>query len=57
MNKKVENYGLKPVARPKIPATPRLDLTGATTEKPIIESKTKLVLRSHTQTFKRLADM
>ncbi len=56
MNKKVENHGLKPVPRPKIPATKRLDLSGATGQQ-IIKSETKLVLRIHAQTFKKLEDM
>ncbi len=56
MNKKVEQYGLTAVQRPKIKATKRLDLTGYFGQQ-IVKSETKLVLRTHHTTFKRLADM
>lgn len=55
MNKKVENYGLKAVERPKIKATKRLDLSGEMGQQ-IVKSETKLVLRTHAQTFRKLAD-
>ena len=56
MNKVVENYGLKAVKRPKIKATKQLDLSGDAGHQ-IIKSETKLVLRTHPKTFKKLADM
>lgn len=56
MNQKVERYGLTAITRPKIKATKRLDLTGDQGQK-IVKSETKLVLRTHHQTFKKLADM
>ena len=56
MNDKVEAYGVKAVERPKIPATKKLDLTGAEGRQ-IVKSETKLVLRTHKETFKKLADM
>lgn len=56
MNKKVEKYGVAAVERPKIQATKQLDLSGDTGRQ-IIKSETKLVLRTHSKTFKRLADM
>lgn len=56
MNTKVENYGLKPVKRPKIKASKTLDLSGEL-GKQIVKSETKLVLRTHKKTFEKLADM
>lgn len=56
MNKKIEVYGVKPVVRPKIRATKQLDLTGAEGRQ-IVRSETKLALRTHQKTFKKLADM
>ncbi len=56
MNSKVKNYGLKPVERPKIKANKYLDLSGEM-GKQVIKSETKLVLRTHEKTFKKLADM
>lgn len=56
MNKVVENYGLKAVSRPKIKATKELDLSGDTGRQ-IVKSETKLALRTHQKTFKKLADM
>ncbi|MGE6660262.1 acetyltransferase [Pseudomonas sp. NPDC077408] len=56
MNKKIEAYGVKAVKRPKIPAIKFLDLSGIYGQQ-IVKSETKLVLRSHRQTFKKLADM
>ena len=56
MNKKVEKYGVAAVERPKIQATKQLDLLGDTGRQ-IVKSETKLALRTHSKTFKRLADM
>ena len=56
MNKKIEKYGVPMVERPKIQATKQLDLSGET-GKQIVKSETKLELRTHSKTFKRLADM
>jgi len=56
VNKKLESYGVQPVERPKIKATKKLDLTGDS-GKQIVLSETKLALRTHQQTFKKLADM
>lgn len=56
MNKKVEAYGVKAVTRPKIKATKKLDLSGDIGRQ-IVKSETKLALRTHPKTFKKLADM
>jgi hypothetical protein len=56
MNKKVEAYGVVAVERPKIKATKQLDLSGEAGQQ-IVKSETKLALRTHAKTFKRLADM
>lgn len=56
MNSKVEDYGVQPVERPKIKAKKKLDLSGDTGRQ-IIKSETKLALRTHPKTFKKLADM
>ncbi|STZ63254.1 Uncharacterised protein [Moraxella lacunata] len=56
MNNKLSKYGITPTNRPKVPATKKLDLTGEQGQQ-IIKSETKLVLRTHKETFKRLADM
>ena len=56
MNKKVENYGLGAVNRPKIKATKSLDLSGETGQQ-IVKSETKLALRTHSKTFEKLAYM
>ena len=56
MNKKVENYGLEAVKRPKIKATKSLDLSGETGQQ-IVKYETKLALRTHSKTFKKLAYM
>ncbi len=56
MNTKVEAYGVEAVARPKIKAKKKLDLSGDTGQQ-IIKSETKLALRTHPKTFKKLADM
>ena len=51
-----ELYGIKLKARPHIPATSSLDLSGEQ-GKQIILSETKLALKTHEKTFKKLADM
>lgn len=56
MTHKPSKYGINPINRPKIPTTKKLDLTGEQGQQ-IIKSETKLVLRTHKETFKRLADM
>jgi hypothetical protein len=56
MNKKVEAYGVAAVERPKIKATKQLDLSGEAGRQ-IVKSETKLALRTHVKTFKKLADM
>ena len=56
MNKKVEAYGVPAVERPKIKATKQLDLSGEAGRQ-IVKSETKLALRTHVKTFKKLADM
>ena len=56
INKKIEKYGVIAVERPQIPATKQLDLTGDSGQQ-IVKSETKLALRTHAKTFKRLADM
>lgn len=56
MNTKIEAYGVKAVKRPKVTATKKLDLSGASGQQ-IVKSETKLVLRTHKRTFEKLADM
>lgn len=56
MSNKLSKYGVKPINRPKIVATKKLDLTGEQGQQ-IVKFETKLVLRTHKETFKRLADM
>lgn len=56
MNSKLNTYGVSIVERPKIKATKKLDL-GGDLGKQIVYSETKLVLRTHQKTFKKLADM
>ena len=56
MNSIVSNYGVTPVERPKIKAKKKLDLSGAQGQQ-IVKSETKLVLLTHRNTFKKLADM
>lgn len=56
MNKKVEAYGVIAVDRPKVKATKNLDLSGET-GKQIVKSETKLALRTHRETFTKLAYM
>ncbi len=56
MNFKVEKYGVKAVQRPRIKATKELDLSGLSGQQ-IVKSETKLALRTHVQTFKKLAYM
>ncbi|CAG36772.1 hypothetical protein DP2043 [Desulfotalea psychrophila LSv54] len=46
MNKNIELYGVKVVARPKIKAEKNLNLSGGS-GKQIVKSETKLVLRTH----------
>ncbi len=54
---KTNKYGLPQAeGRPHIRASKRLDLTGAE-GKQIIKSETRLTLKEHQNTFKRLADM
>ncbi len=56
MDKKLEMYGVEIVQRPKIKATKKLDLSGESGRQ-IVLSETKLALRTHKETFKKLADM
>ena len=50
-------YGLPQTKnRPKVKATKKLDLSGNEGQQ-IIKSETKLTLRTHQKTFKKLADM
>ena len=50
-------YGLPQAEnRPKIKATKKLDLSGEE-GKQIVKSETKIALRTHPKTFKKLADM
>lgn len=56
MGNKLTNYGVMMVQRPKIKATKKLDLNGEEGRQ-IIISETKLTLRTHKNTFKKLADM
>ncbi|MAR72755.1 acetyltransferase [Halomonas litopenaei] len=56
MNSKVEKYGLQAVERPRIKATRKLDLSGPEGQQ-IVKSETKLALRTHRNTFRKLADM
>lgn len=56
MSEKIKKYGVIPVERPNIKPTKKLDLSGVYGIQ-IVKSETKLVLRTHQNTFKRLADM
>ena len=56
MTAKINIYGVKQIKRPHIKANKTLDLTGKSGVQ-IIKSETKLVLLTHKNTFKRLADM
>lgn len=56
MNQKLATYGVTVVERPKIKATKQLDLSGEAGRQ-IVKSETKLALRTHAKTFKKLADM
>jgi hypothetical protein len=56
IQKDLEKYGVKIVERPRIAATKSLDLAGEYGQQ-IVRSETKLALRTHKQTFKKLADM
>lgn len=49
-------YGVSAVTRPRIRATKALDLSGLAGQQ-IVKSETKLVLRTHKATFKKLGDM
>jgi hypothetical protein len=49
-------YGVTQVSRPKIKATKKLDLSGVAGQQ-IIKTETKLALRMHKATFRKLADM
>ena len=56
MKDTLQIYGVKKVKRPHIKATKKLDLNGDIGEQ-IIKSETKLVLRTHANTFRKLAYM
>ncbi|MPS31300.1 MULTISPECIES: acetyltransferase [unclassified Salinivibrio] len=56
MNRKIETYGVQSIQRPKIKAKKSIDLSGDLGRQ-IIKSETKLALRTHANTFKKLADM
>lgn len=51
-----KKYGVDIVTRPHIKAKKVLDLSGES-GKQIVCSETKLVLRTHKNTFRKLADM
>ena len=56
MNRKLESYGVTTVQRPKTKSTKKLNLSGIYGEQ-IVKSETKLALRTHKNTMKKLADM
>lgn len=56
MNPKIQQLGLQLIKRPKIKPKKQLDLSGNEGQQ-IVLSETKLVLRTHAKTFKKLADM
>ena len=56
MNKNLEKYGVAAVDRPKIKATKSLDLSGKPGQQ-IVRFETEIALRTHSKTFKKLADM
>ena len=56
MKNKFEEYGVEPIERPKIPVTKTLNLSGEEGRQ-IVLSETKLVLSTHPETFRKLADM
>jgi len=56
MNEKLRNYGVKPIKRPKIKVSKEIDLSTKEGQQ-IVLSETKLVLRTHKDTFRKLADM
>lgn len=56
MSKDLNRYGVQLVTRPKIKAVKNLDLSGELGRQ-IVFSETKLALRTHKKTFKKLADM
>ncbi len=56
MNQKLTKYGVDLVTRPKIKVVKKLKLDGPEGRQ-IIQSETKLALRTHAKTLRRLADM
>lgn len=56
MNNKIDSYGVKIVARPRIQAVKKLDLSGVEGQQ-IVKSESKLVLKTHRKTFVKLARM
>ncbi|MCR4535487.1 acetyltransferase [Shewanella xiamenensis] len=56
MLNETKKYGVTIVERPHVKANKKLDLTGGC-GKQIVHSETKLVLRTHKNTFRKLADM
>ncbi|WP_337842368.1 acetyltransferase [Rheinheimera sp.] len=56
MNPKIQQLGFQLIQRPKVKPKKQLDLSGAEGQQ-IVLSETKLVLRTHAKTFKKLADM
>lgn len=56
MSKNLDIYGVSIVSRPKIRATKKLDLSDDAGRQ-IVISETKLALRAHKKTFRKLADM
>ncbi|WP_394230529.1 acetyltransferase [Shewanella colwelliana] len=52
----LKKYGIDIVERPHVKAKKVLSLTGCS-GKQIVRSETKLVLRTHKNTFRKLADM
>ncbi|GCF90573.1 hypothetical protein SMBr_28170 [Shewanella sp. M-Br] len=56
MLNETKKYGVNIVERPHVKANKKLDLTGGC-GKQIVHSETKLVLRTHKNTFRKLADM
>lgn len=56
MNTNLEIYGVNIVTRPKIKATKKIDLSGDYGRQ-LVNTETRLALRTHKRTFKKLADM
>jgi hypothetical protein len=54
MNNKIQAYGIELKSRPRIKTVKSLDLTGEM-GKQIVKSETKLVLKTHKNTFQKLA--